>query len=278
MNRRKFLANTARLALLALAESANGNFLHANSSELRVQRLSWAGIKLEIPSVTLFIDPLINTGVWGDALKQPIVPIEASTKQRHVLVTHLHPDHFDVQAAKQVLNEDGNLYCHIDSAAIVASRGVRVRGVKLWEPILVGDFTITAVPAVDGYDDVQVSWVVAGAGRKIIHCGDTMMHGAYWKIGRHLGPFDAAFLPINGAKFRWRPPQSEVPSVMTPEQAVAAGVVMGAKMVIPIHYGISGADGYEEYAHAEAAFIEIARKRNLPVAILQPGEWVQWKL
>jgi L-ascorbate metabolism protein UlaG (beta-lactamase superfamily) len=64
---------------------------------------------------------------------------------------------------------------------------------------------------------------------------------------------------------------------MTPEQAAAAGVVLGAKLVIPIHYGVSGADSYEELANAEAAFIEIAKKRNLPVEILKPGEWAKWK-
>lgn len=276
MSRRNFLAAGAQLALLALVPRANAEIL-PGSAQLKAQRLTWAGVKLQIPSVTLFIDPLINTNVWGDALKQPIVPVESSTTERHVLVTHLHPDHFDVTAVKKILNENSNVFCHIDSAAVVASRGVRVRGAKLWEPILVGDFTITAVPAVDGYDDGQVAWVVAGGGRKIIHCGDTMFHGAYWKIGRQLGPFDAAFLPINGAKFRWRDPQSEVPAVMTPEQAVAAGVVLGAKLVVPIHYGVSGAEGYEEYANAESEFIEIARKRNLPVEVVPPGEWVKWK-
>lgn len=37
--------------------------------QLKAQRLSWAGVKLELPSITLFIDPLINPQVWGDALK-----------------------------------------------------------------------------------------------------------------------------------------------------------------------------------------------------------------
>lgn len=247
------------------------------SSELKAQRLSWAGVKLEIPSMTLFIDPLISPEVWGNALKHPIIPIEVTTSRKFVLATHLHNDHFDAAAVKKILADGGSVICHAASAAMPASRGFRVLAAKLWEPMLLGDFTVTAVPSADGYGDDQVAWVVAGGGKKIIHCGDTMWHGSYWQIGKQHGPFDAAFLPINGAKFRWRNPASEVPAVMTPEQAVAAGVVLGARLAIPIHYGVSGADSYEEQANAEAAFIEIAKKRKLPVEIVKPGEWVKWK-
>ena len=257
--------------------SREETFQYGPRAELKAQRLSWAGVKLELPSITLFIDPLINPQVWDDALKQPLVPLEAATQQRQVLVTHLHPDHFDPSAVKKVLTESGYLICHIDSAAIAASQGFRVWAARLYEPMIFDDFTVVAVPAVDGYNSNQVSWVVTGGGKRIIHCGDTLWHGAWWQIGRQYGPFDAAFLPINGAKFSWRQPASDVPAVLTPEQAVAAGIVLGAKLVVPIHYGVSGAEGYAEYPNAEAAFIEIAKKRKLPIEILKPGEWMKWK-
>jgi hypothetical protein len=41
-----------------------------------------------------------------------------------------------------------------------------VRAARPFEPLLVGDFTVTAVPAVDGYGAPQVSWVVDGGGRR----------------------------------------------------------------------------------------------------------------
>ncbi|MCI0607191.1 MBL fold metallo-hydrolase [bacterium] len=276
LSRREFLAGSALLILAsktALAEQAIEN----KNEELRAQRLAWAGVKLENASTALFIDPLISAEVWGDALKHPIIPLQSNATRRHVLITHLHSDHFDAAAVKTVLAENGNLICAAESAPIAASRGFRVWGAKLWEPILLGDFAITAVPSSDGYGDNQVSWIVSGGGRKIIHCGDTMWHGLWWQIGKQLGPFDAAFLPINGAKFLWRAPNSNVPAVMTPEHAVAAGVVLGARLAIPIHYGVSGADSYEEQQDAEATFVKIAKTRNLPVEIVKPGEWLKWK-
>ena len=142
---------------------------------------------------------------------------------------------------------------------------------------MLGDFTATAVPAADGYGDAQVSWIVSGGGRRVIHCGDTLWHGSWWQIGRQYGPFDAAFLPINGARFSWRKPASEISAVMTPEQAVAAAVVMGARQIVPIHYGVRGAEGYSELPDVEARLIEVASRRGVGVEVRRPGEWLTWQ-
>jgi len=248
------------------------------TATLRAQRLAWAGVRLETTTTTLFIDPLSNVDVWGPALPDRLVPIEVDHGSRFVLVTHLHPDHFDVAAVRHVLGDAGTLICAAQSAASAATHGFKVRSASLYEPILLGDdFTATSVPAVDGYGDPQVSWVVSGGGRKIIHCGDSMFHGAWWHIGRQLGPFDAAFLPINGARFSWRQPVTDVSAVMTPEQAVGAAVVLGAKLIVPIHYGVVGADGYRELPDPAAGILDAARRREIAVELAKPGEWLTWR-
>jgi L-ascorbate metabolism protein UlaG (beta-lactamase superfamily) len=147
----------------------------------------------------------------------------------------------------------------------------------MYEPVLLGDFTATPVPATDGYGDAQVSWIVSGGGRRILHCGDTLWHGTWWRIGRQYGPFDAAFLPINGARFEWRKPVSDVPAVLTPEQAVAAAIIVGAKLVVPIHYGVSGAEGYKELPECERLLFAAAQKRGIDVEVVPPGEWLTWQ-
>jgi L-ascorbate metabolism protein UlaG (beta-lactamase superfamily) len=216
--------------------------------------------------------------VWGPALPDKLVPVEVTEGDRYVVITHRHPDHFDPAAARKALGTAGSVVCSADVAPAVAAAGFKVRSAPLYEPILLGDsFTATAVPAVDGYGDAQVSWVVSGGGRRIIHCGDTLWHGSWWHIGRQLGPFDAAFLPINGARFGWRKPVSDVPAVMTPEQAVAAAVVLGARLLVPIHYGVVGAEGYQEVSLPEAALLRVARERKMAVEIVRPGEWLSWQ-
>jgi len=250
----------------------------AASPSLRAQRLAWAGVRLQLEKATLFLDPLTSPDVWGPALKDVLVPVDAGDGSPYVLVTHRHPDHFDVPTVRRALGESGILVCAPDAAAWAAARGFKVRVATLYEPVLLADdFTATAVPAVDGYGDPQVSWVVSGGGRRIIHCGDTLWHGSWWHIGRQLGPFDAAFLPINGARFAWRKPVTDVSAVMSPEQAVAAAVVLGARLLVPIHYGVIGADGYSELPNPEALLLDAARKRNVAVEVVRPGEWLTWQ-
>jgi L-ascorbate metabolism protein UlaG (beta-lactamase superfamily) len=251
---------------------------HAPTPVLRAQRLAWAGVRLEVDKATLFIDPLISADVWGPALKDPMVSVDVADGARYVLVTHRHPDHFDIHAVRAVLGDTGTLVCAAETASYAASLGFKVRVAPLYEPVLLGDeFTAVAVPAVDGYGDPQVSWVVSGGGRRIIHCGDTLWHGAWWHLGRAYGPFDAAFLPINGARFKWRNPVSDVSAVMTPDQAVAAATVLGARLIVPIHYGVVGAEGYSELPDPESALLHAARDRDVGVEIVRPGEWLTWQ-
>lgn len=277
--RRAVLRLAAAIALAPLARRLEAR-LDAGpppaADSLRAQRLAWAGVRLELPTAVAFIDPLLDPAVWEQALADPLLPFDGGPATRFVLVTHLHPDHFDPKAVRQALGTGGTLVCDATVAADAASRGFQVRGARPFEPLLLGDFTATAVPAVDGYGVPQVSWVVDGGGRRVIHCGDTLWHGLWWQVRRQLGPFDVAFLPINGARFGWRQPAADVPSVMTPEQAVAAAVVLGVHLVVPIHYGVSDTEGYREDPQAAARVVEIARQRKVAVQLLRPGEWVRW--
>ncbi len=266
---------------IAAAAATLPNLLAANTENtkrespkpLKVQRLSWAGIKLELAETTLFIDPWINASIWDGTWNLPIAPIEVITKRRSALVTHLHNDHFDPEALKQIVGDSGQVFCHSRIAAGVASRGFRVRAVEHYTPEVYGDFTITPVPASDGLGESQVSWVIRHGEKTFIHCGDTLWHGEFWKISRLFGPFDTAFLPINGVVIPRLQPQSELPCSMTPEQAIAAAVVLRARLVIPIHYGFSD-DSYREFPGAESSFRQVAQVRGVDTRILAPGEWL----
>ncbi len=243
----------------------------ADAGKLKMQRLAWAGMHLKIGDASLFIDAMANPNVWEKSLGDRLVPVEPSA-ENYALITHRHPDHFDPETVNAALGTSGTL---VYSAAIGPPSGVKykLRPAAMYEPQLLGEFTATAVPAADGYGDPQVSWIVSAAGRRIIHCGDTLWHGFWWHIGRQFGPFDAAFLPINGAKFSWRQPASDVPAVLTPEQAVAAAVILGARQIVPIHFGVIGADGYAEVDDPLRQLRAAAARRGIKVNVMQPGEW-----
>src|SRR5206468_3606761 len=115
------------------------------------QRLSWAGVRMEAPESTLFIDPWTAKANWGGSWPRDIITPVASAKRRAVLITHIHNDHFDAAAVKQLFADGGQLFCLDNVAAAVASKGISVvRPVELFHPETFCDFTFIPVPAADG--------------------------------------------------------------------------------------------------------------------------------
>lgn len=264
-------------AAAIVASSRRTAAREATTPQLRVQRLAWAGMRLQLPAATLFIDPLIDPAVWGAALSDKLIAVDDPVGESIVLITHRHSDHSDAAAIAAALKNGGTLgYAAGTPPFSGLPADIRQRSCPLWEPQIFGDFTATPVPASDGYGDLQVSWVVSGGGRRIFHGGDTMMHGGWWRIGRQFGSFDAAFLPINGAAFSWRQPATDEPAVLTPKQAVAAAAILGAERIVPIHYGVVGADGYSEVPDPLGALHAASRPGGSSVTVLKPGEWLNW--
>ncbi len=209
------------------------------SNTLLLRRLGWAGVEIRLDDTRLLIDPLENVAHMEPVLgppKRALPPVELG-EGTHVLITHTHPDHYD-RALLSRLPASGTIGCHSAVVSELAEHGTAAIPQELGEPRRIGPLSVTPVTSLDwrGTDSVQVAWVVEGAGTRIIHCGDTMWHGNWWQIGRDHGPFDVAFLPVNGVIARFEGYEADVPVTMTPEQAVEAANALGAGAVCPIHY------------------------------------------
>ena len=207
-----------------------------------IRKLGWAGIELEADGQRLAIDPLLGLGDLEQFVGPPLTRLPPPSGAVDVaLVTHLHRDHADPDAVDRVpivLRPEANEGTFLEVAATTAQEAIGGTVVAPWETIGVGAFTITADPAVDGFGDPQVSWVVEADGKRILHCGDTLFHGSWWKIRLRCGPLDAAFLPVNGARcqFPHRTPASPFVADMDPEQAAAAAEILEVPVAVPIHY------------------------------------------
>src|ERR1700684_2210620 len=100
VTRRGFLEG-ALPAVLGLSLSRRSSAIAA-AERLDVQRLAWAGVRLRLGTVSLYVDPLLDPAVWGDSLRGLVGPIESSGDSDFVLITHRHPDHCDPIAIKQL--------------------------------------------------------------------------------------------------------------------------------------------------------------------------------
>lgn len=246
---------------------------------MQIQRLFWAGIKVTVGSTTMVVDLLEEVDRLRPIMGEPRGPVYVLQEAGSVdlaIVTHLHPDHYDPAALRRRLGSSGRVVCHRDIREKIAADGFQVQALELEETWSRDGVAVTAVPAVDGFGDPQASWVVEGDGKKIIHCGDSLWHGYWWRIRRKFGPFDAAFLCINGVVMTFPGLEpSGIPADMTAEQAVAAGKILGARTVCPIHYGAFNAPQYCEASNPELTFVSLAQKVGVAAQIVSPGDLVQ---
>jgi L-ascorbate metabolism protein UlaG (beta-lactamase superfamily) len=260
---------------------------------MRIRRLGWAGLELEAGGRIAVIDLLEDTGPLtrfiGEA-HEPLPPPSAPGAVSLALVTHLHSDHADPPALARALAPDGVVLRPARSdgegletiAMAAAEQGfaqlqLPTRVVQPWETIDAGPFEVTAVPAADGFGDPQVSWVVAGEGRRIIHCGDTLFHGWWWTTRMRHGPFDAAFLPVNGpvVDLPHRQPHSTLPAAMDPRQAAEAAVLLDATEAVPIHYdALNNPPAYAQVERPAEAFAGAAERRGVRTRVVAPGDYV----
>jgi L-ascorbate metabolism protein UlaG (beta-lactamase superfamily) len=243
---------------------------------VRVRRLSWAGVEVTTGTSRLLLDPLVDVRPLRDFLGAPRAPLVhvGLDDNTWVAVTHLHPDHCDRALLGRVATRQ--VICHEAITEQLAADRVMATAARCWEPIQAGPFWLTAVPSHDWRGDDQVAWVVEVEDRRFIHCGDTIWHGRWYEIAGRYQPFDTAFLPINGviAQLSGFTPTS-VPATLTPEQAIEAAFVLGARRACPIHHGLfHNPPRYVEQENAVARFCRAARRRAIAVVAPHDGELV----
>jgi L-ascorbate metabolism protein UlaG (beta-lactamase superfamily) len=263
---------------------------------MRVRRLGWAGVEVEAEGATVVIDPLADPGATfaalGDRAREvqlpAIVAPDAEGTAVAGLVTHLHRDHTDAGALGAALAEDATVHephwpggkdfenlAVAQGNAELEQAGLRRQAVEPWDQVEVGPFALTALPAVDGLGDPQVSWVVEGEGRRILHLGDTIFHGYWWRMAQRHGPFDVVLAPINGARvnFPHLQPPSPLAAAMEPEQAAIAAELLGASTLIPMHYDGYAIDPWYRPVDGPVARFEAATSgRPYEVRMLEAGE------
>jgi L-ascorbate metabolism protein UlaG (beta-lactamase superfamily) len=266
---------------------------------MRLTWLGWAGVELEADDgATVVIDPLADAGAVFAALGDraagiPVPEVVAPRAGAAVagLVTHLHRDHTDAAALAAALAPGApvleppagggdaleELACAQADHELDAA-GLTRRAVAPWESVTVAPFTLTALPAADGIGDPQVAWLAEAGGVRVLHLGDTMFHGGWWRMARRHGPFDVVLVPVNGAVLRFphRQPASPLPGALDPEQAALAAHLLGAALAIPIHADGYDLDGmYRPVAGAAERFAGAAAERGVPVRLLGLGETIE---
>lgn len=259
---------------------------------MELRRLAWAGLEIRAAGKTAVIDFVEDFahlhGSGSTPARDEVPPPPPPGSVDIALLTHMHSDHADIAALELALGGgspvlkpppatgSGEETAFVEKTeTALAESGLETEVLDPWETREVGAFEITALPAVDGFGDPQLSWVLAAEGRRILHAGDTLFHGWWWLAASRCGPIDVAFLPAGGAIVDLPPrqPPSPLPAGMGPREAAAAARLLEADLVVPIHYGpLHEADNYVQATDPAGSLEAAARELGISARVLRPGE------
>ena len=117
------------------------------------------------------------------------------------------------------------------------------------------------------------SWAILGRDHRVFFAGDTGYTPVMAEIGRRLGPFDLALIPIGGySSFTARHPNH-----VSPEEGVQLFEDVGGRLLVPMHWG-TFALNREPYREPPERLLAEALRRGIEerVALLSQGQSIPW--
>lgn len=157
-----------------------------------------------------------------------------------VLISHNRYDHLDLPTLRQ-LGRDVRLLVPHGLGSFLYRHGFRrVQELSWWEHAKIRDITLTALPAQhwsrrfvwDTNRSWWCGWLIEGS-QRVYFAGDTAFFSGFQQIADRFPEIDMAILPIGA----YDPPELLRAVHMSPEEAGAAFKILGAKKLLPMHYG-----------------------------------------
>lgn len=201
---------------------------------------------LEFDGKRILFDPVFeNAGpLPGITRRFDVSPIkrEELPEIDLVVITHDHYDHLEAATIKFLASKNVEFIVPLGVGARLEGWGIQKNNISEmgWHDAkTVGSLQITALPGIHytsrSYNDrdktLWASFVIKGADKNLFISGDTG-YGAHLKeIGEKYGPFDLAFVEIDGWNKGW--PLTH----LFPDQAIQLCLDIDTKLMFPIHWG-----------------------------------------
>jgi L-ascorbate metabolism protein UlaG (beta-lactamase superfamily) len=197
-------------------------------------RLTWLGhatVLIETGGRRFLTDPFLRDRLGPLRRHGPAVDLKAIGRIDAVLLSHAHPDHFDRMSLRAL---DGNPLMVVPTGLgrVIERMGFVARELVPGERAEVGGTSITAVPARHGRwprhpSAITIGYLIEGL-TTVYFAGDT---SSFPGLRRLAGRVDVALLPIGS----WGP--HTAPWHMGPRGAARVAATIGARVVVPIHWG-----------------------------------------
>jgi N-acyl-phosphatidylethanolamine-hydrolysing phospholipase D len=230
----------------------DGGFLRENARH-STPTVTWIGhatLLVQMGHVTFLTDP-----IWSERaspvsfagpprLVPPGVALADLPPIDFVVVSHNHYDHLDLATLRALTERDAatRFLVPLGNAALLRDEGIqRVEELDWGEQARHGGVAIHCLPSQhwsqrgfgDGNRALWSAWAVIADERRFYFAGDTGYFAGFEVIGRTLGPFDLAAVPIGA----YEPSAMMRASHLNPEEAVRASADLRARRALAMHFG-----------------------------------------
>ena len=275
--KRNFLTEVLLPSIFAPRSARLGTpiFPELKENEIGITWIGHASFLIQTHNHNVLVDP--NWAKWLKVIKRmkhPGLHLHELPNIDLVLVTHAHFDHLDRRTLREVAS-DQPIVVPFEVGNLVHDLGFRsVHELHYWENYEHGPLKITLTPCHHwGARMLHDShrgfggFIIEVEGRSIFHCGDTAYFDGFKEIGqRHA--IDVALLPIGA----YDPPSGREVH-MNPEEAVKAFIDLGARRMVPMHYGTFRLS-YEPLEEPPERLLFCARQHGLEdrISVMTEGQ------
>lgn len=217
-----------------------------------ILNITWFGhstLLLQMHGMNILIDPVFSersspvSFIGPERFSDLPVEVKYLPDIDIVVITHDHYDHLDYYTIKEIDHKVLNYVVPLGIENHLERWGVfedKIIKMAWWEEIEINDLLIACTPArhyssrnflTDRYSTLWSSWVFRDEYHQLFASGDTGFDEHFAQILDKYGSFDLALLDSGQYDVKWKSTH------MTPEEAVEAGKVLQAKVIMPIHWG-----------------------------------------
>ncbi len=243
-------SSTVHPRTIDLPRVANdGAALRATRGEATVTWVGHATLLLQLDGVNVLTDPQ-----WSERaspvmfagprrVTPPGLRFEDLPPIHLVLISHDHYDHLDVATVRRLhAAHRPRFVVPLGLKAWFADLGITdVEELDWWQPRSEHGLIVVCLPAQhfsgrtlwDRNRRLWSGWAVLGRSKRFFFAGDTAYYDAIAEIGRRLGPFDLAAVPIGA----YLPPIIMKSGHTTPEEALQVLQDVRGRALVPIHWG-----------------------------------------
>jgi len=247
--------------------------------KVRVTWIGHASFYLQFAGHSVIVDP--NWAKWHGPVKRqrkPGLNLHGLPEVDLVLVTHAHFDHLHKPSLK-ILQARQGIVVPMGSKSLVKRLGFpAVHEMKVWDELKFNLLDIIHTPShhwgarfLHDTHRNYGGYIVRAGGKSVFHCGDSAYFDGFKEIGRRH-EIDIALMPIGAYE---APSGRDVH--MNPEEAVRAFADLGAKLMIPMHYGTFPLGNEPRDEPVERLLVEADRLGiSDQVLIPEEGVGIEW--